>query len=42
MGNTHWDEVEKRRLERGQMAWRGARVIGRIEELDYWDGEEPE
>ena len=25
-----------------KMLWRGTGVIGRIEELDYWDGEEPE
>jgi uncharacterized cupin superfamily protein len=25
-----------------KMMWRGVRVIGRIEQLDYWDGEEPE
>jgi uncharacterized cupin superfamily protein len=25
-----------------KMMWRGVRVIGRIEQLDYWDGEEPD
>jgi uncharacterized cupin superfamily protein len=25
-----------------KMMWRGVRVIGRIETLDYWDGEEPD
>ena len=25
-----------------KMMWRGVRVIGRIEQLEYWDGEEPD
>jgi len=25
-----------------KMMWRGVGVIGRIETLDYWDGEEPD
>ena len=25
-----------------KLMWRGVGVIGRIEQLDYWDGEEPD
>ena len=25
-----------------KMMWRGVGVIGRVEQLDYWDGEEPD
>jgi hypothetical protein len=46
---AHWDEVESHRRSKGEATrrsprsnkiyWRGVGVMGRIEQLDYFDGE---
>ena len=41
MGLAHWDDVEQHHRAKGEMdaTWQRLGVIGRIEILDYDDGE---